>query len=707
MLACLLAACLASAGHAEQTRTATSAAIELPHGDAAGVAVTSRGRLFAAPVLSPWSKAPDGADPAQVLAIAVDRSGAVLLATGPDGQVLRVAGGGETKVFFRADEPLVTALLVLPSGDLLAASAPGGKIYKVSPDGKGAVWADTDERYVWAMLPGPADSVYAATGDRGRLLKLDAKGRSTILFDADEPHLVSLAAAAGDGVYAGGSGHGLVYRIDGQGHAAVLYADDDLPEAKAVVVEPGGGVLVALDAAPAPEKRLPAVRIRMAGGGGTGASRGERGDLEDLDARDGGSLSGVIEGLPSRDDSDEGVRLRGRVVRIAPSGGVTELWKSATEAPFALALDGGGKPIFGTGEPARLWRVEDATETALLATLGEAQATAIAPAGGALVLATSNPAAAYRLDRAPAAAGTYVALPVDAGGIARWGTASWRVEGTGGSVDLSTRTGNSEDPDGTWSPWSTPSTDAAGSAIHSPDGRYLQWRLRFPAGATTPRVSSVSVTYAPRNRAPTLRDFRVDPPSGAVGAKATFRWSAADPDGDPVSVDIQIRKRGTDAWTAAAHYDPPPPMAGEAPSGGDSGSREGKVIWDASGVDEGVYDVRAVASDQPSNPPGEGLTWAADLPIPARVDHTPPVITSKRVDGAVEVLVTDSGSAVVRLEVLEGTRVVASPRCADGVCDGTRESFRIAKEDAGAPGTRTLRATDAAGNTAEEPVPSP
>ena len=51
-------------------------------------------------------------------------------------------------------------------------------------------------------------------------------------------------------------------------------------------------------------------------------------------------------------------------------------------------------------------------------------------------------------------------------------------------------------------------------------------------------------------------------------------------------------------------------------------------------------------------------------------------------------------------------KVVFSPRPDDGVCDDTRESFRI-------PVARlqgdawSLRATDAAGNAFEAPVPAP
>lgn len=695
----LLAATLPA--RAEQTRFATFAPSELPRGNAQGIALTSRGRMFLAPKLAPYGAIGAGDDPAEVFDARTDRAGNLYLATGPDGAVVRLTPAGAASVPFRASEPLVTALLVRPDGTLLAATAPGGKIYAVPPRGKPALWCDTGERYVWALAARPDGTVLAATGDRGRLLRIDAGGSPTVLFDSDEAHLVSIAV--GESVtYVGGSERGLVYAVDADGRARVIYDDDDLPEAKAILPVRGGGLVIALDAAPPPERRLPAVRIRVAGGSGAADARSE------LDQSQGSSLQGVIEGLPSREEHPEGFRLRGKIVALSAEGTAREIWKSGSEAPFALASDGSGRTLFGTGEPARLWRVEGPHEVALLATLKEAQTTAIVPELQRTLVATSNPAAVYRLERNPPEAGTYVSPTADAGGVARWGTISWAQEGRGGRVELSTRSGNSEDPDGTWSAWSVPVLAAEASAIAGRPARFLQWRLKI-SGATGdgPRVSAVAASYTPRNRAPSLRDLRLDPASTAVSGKATFRWSASDPDGDPLRVDIEARPAGTTAWKTAAQLDSPAPKHGD-PSGGDSGYHEGRVVWDTSGWDEGAYDVRAVASDQGANPPGDGQTAEDDLDEEVRVDRTPPSIDAHRVGGgAVDVTVTDAISAIVRLEILQDGKPVASPACADGVCDGKTETFHIAAADAGAAGARTLRAEDAAGNTADAPVPAP
>lgn len=701
-LAVALVFCLPSApARSEQTRIALTTPSDLERGESQGIAVTSSGRLFLSPRVSPWGKGPPSAYPSHVFAACADEAGNVFLGTGPDGQVLKVTPVGDQEVFFRADEPLITSVLPLPSGELLAASAPDGKIYKVRPDGTGRVWCETEERYVWAMAAVADGSILAATGDRGRLLKIDRNGNSRVLFDGDESHLVSLAVSKDGGVWAGGSGRGLVYRIDGEGHALVVY-DDELPEAKAILLAPEGDIIVAFDAPTVSERRPPALRLRVASGT-TGATEA----MSDLDARQTPALQGVIEGLPSA-VAEETLPLRGKVVRVAPDGAVAELWRSRTEAPFALALDTSNRPLFATGEPAKLWRVEGPEEIALLATLKEAQLTAFAQASKALVAATSNPAATYRVFSQSEESGTFLAPPVDASGVARWGTLSWRTIGSGGRVELYTRTGNCEDPDGTWSAWSPAQVESGGSPVANPEGRFLQWRARIAGGAQDgPRIASVAASYQTRNREPSIRDLRIEPATGAVAAQATIRWSTADPDGDGVTVTIQARRAGTSTWTDAAVSVPPPGKPSDPSLGNDDSSKDGKVTWDASAWEEGVYELRAVATDQPSNPSAEGRNAEADLPIPVCVDRAPPAIEAQRKGDAIEVTVTDPLSRVSRLEVLANGKVSFSPRCEDGVCDNTRETFRFTVPKAASNDGWSLRAVDVAGNAAESPVPAP
>ena len=69
----------------------------------------------------------------------------------------------------------------------------------------------------------------------------------------------------------------------------------------------------------------------------------------------------------------------------------------------------------------------------------------------------------------------------------------------------------------------------------------------------------------------------MEPATGAVSAKAILRWSAADPDGDGVTVTIQARKAGASAWTSAVVTDPTPAKPSDPSLGNDGSSKDGKA----------------------------------------------------------------------------------------------------------------------------------
>ena len=120
-----------------------------------------------------------------------------------------------------------------------------------------------------------------------------------------------------------------------------------------------------------------------------------------------------------------------------------------------------------------------------------------------------------------------------------------------------------------------------------------------------------------------------------------------------------------------------------------------------------AFELRAVATDQPSNSEAAGLQADSTLEALVVVDRTPPRIVAKRKADTVEVEVEDLLSAVARLEITAGGRVLFSPRCLDGVCDAREETFRFLVPHAAPGDAWTLRATDIAGNEAELPVPAP
>jgi hypothetical protein len=694
----LLAAGLAFAGQAwpAQTRVWSERPEDLKAGEANGVTLTSKGMLYPSPRLIRLGEGRMPGEPIHVWSMTQDDAGNVYLGTGPDGQIIRISSAGQQSLFYTVDEPLVSALAVDGSGQLLAGTAPGGKIYRIRPDGTGALWSETGERYVWALAVASDGAVYAGTGERGTILKISSAGSATPFFDSDEPHVVSLLPTPDGGFLAGGSGRGLVYRIDSEGNGIVLY-EDELPEVTALAMDSNENVLVAYVAPPQPESKRPAVKLRLPDGVEVGRSDENVGRLEEST---GPVLRGYIEGLPE-DAKDEEIRLRGLVVRISETGEVERLWRSSSEAPFCLLGDG-DEVVFGTGEPARLYRIPADGDVALLATLREAQVTGMLGSRRSIVFATSNPASAYQLDGSSGDAGTFVSRPFDAGGQARWGAIRWSIGGgdDGAQVEIYTRTGNSHDPDGTWSAWGPAMTDPERSRVVNPDGRYLQWRARFvSARPESNHLSSIMVHYEPYNRSPRVKDFGLSGTGRWVADEATFGWATLDPDEDPVEMSFEYRESDGSRWTSVAV--PPSDTSGNPRPA--KGWRDERFEWNTAEIDEGEYEVRVVASDRAANDAAEGRSFVVSPPLRVIVDRTPPRHELRPTGpDRYELTLEDALSEIRRLEVLADGRVLHTVRPVDGVCDSLRESFSVELTDSG--GEPGLRGVDAAGNQVDIPL---
>ncbi len=648
----------------------------LLQGSLDGIAVDSNGRLALAPVARPLAEGGGLPGAARGWSIAADSDGTTYVGTGPGGTVYRIRPGLAPEPLAHLPEPIVTALAVLEDGTVLAGGSPGGRIYRIDAQGSAILWTDLEERYVWDLSVSADGRVFAATGENGILFEIDHRGMAEKLFEAPEPHLVRLLLHPRGGFLAGGGGRGMLYRIDPEGHGLVLY-DDDLDQVTGIALEPDGSVLAALMGKPADKPGPAAVRLSLPAelSVGTPGSR-----VEALDEAAAEIVEGRIEGLPSGPERLK-ARVIGRVVRILPSGHPRELWWSRTETPFAMAADSTGRSVFGTGPPARLYRCDRSGVTFLLE-LPEGMASAIVPLRDSMAIGTSNPATPYALTWNHHEPGVYLSPALDAGSVARWGKIRWNGSGLPGEVEFFTRTGNGPIPDRTWSGWGPARTTSGTGEDSSPDGRYLQWRLRILGGGTGASASDVTVAYHPGNRPPVIESFRIAPEHAPDPGQTRFSWSASDPDGDPLDVALDYRLQGVDTWTSAAII-----------ASSDGGT------WQTSGLPEGLYQVRARAGDIAVNSWRDGL-WSEPAPtLTVPVDRTPPEVRVVSGPDGLVLTATDALSAVIRVEVLSEDRLVYMGHPADGVADSPVEIFLIPAGDAPA---RTARVTDGAGNRTEQ-----
>lgn len=716
----------------------TEPAAGLLRGDADSVSFTGRGAIVLAPRAEDLSAAAGGGkDPLEetvaepiVWCEALDRDGNLILGTGHSGRVLRVTPQGDVSTLAALSEPEVTAVHISADGTIYAGTSPNGAIYRLSGTGESTVAFDPEERYIWSIAEDEGGTLFIGTGEKGKLFRLPRTGGGSLAYDSPEPHITTIVFDRRGGLIAGTAGTGIVYRIDPGKGATVLY-DSNLPEIVDLTVDGAGQVYAAAVAAGVGELPPPSVTLRVRPSEDEGPVPPAPEELAPVKPREPARdrqrqpMEAEFEGLPLGEAAAAKVREGGGVVfRISPDGGVDEVWRSSQEVPYTVSAASDGQVFVGTGEPAKLLRLEEGGKASLLARFPQAQITSLAlDRTGRIFVATSNSGGAYRVSRDLAESGTYQSPPRDAGVRARWGKVRWDAAvGSGQRVEIQTRTGNSELPDETWSAWSSIYGDPEGSDIVSAPARYIQWRahlVRSSAGSSSPMLRSVAVTYLPRNRVPRIREVKLlseleaasgggEPSAGpgtpatpqakapSVATESTARpgapgtqrmrtivWHAEDPDDDQLVFRVQLQKEGEDRWT---------PLAADL--------TDSTLTFDQMPWPEGRYKVRAIASDAPSNVPGEELT-AESHSDTSLIDHTPPrleMIASRRPDDPVRVRASDELSQIVAAEIVAGERTLSAAKPVDGVLDFREEVLEIELPGEIPPEGVRLRVRDGAGN---------
>jgi hypothetical protein len=429
---------------------------------------------------------------------------------------------------------------------------------------------------------------------------------------------------------------------------------------------------------------------------------------------------------------------KGAVYRIDAGGGSEIIWEFRDDQPFDLLVEDGGSLLVATGNAGKIFRLAGDPWRAMLLTRFDAQqVTAMLGAGSVRYFATSNPAHVVRVDAGRAADGLFLSEARDAGTVASWGTLTWRaIQTAPGSVQISTRSGNTPVPDDTWSEWAGPYQRADGDAVKSPPARYLQWKaaLKGQEGdGPGPALVSMSIAYFQQNRRPRVSSITVYPPGivfqkpyptgeadiaglGDVSPEARVPGFSAPLGGAPQSptagpaLGRRMYQKGLQAFTWKAddenedrlQYDLSYRQAGDAEWKSLRRSTTDQIaVWDTMSVPDGTYILKLAATDAPNNPPGTALVGEL-LSEAFDVDNGAPVITVQQVvrDGAatkVTFEVTDSFSSISTVEYSLDTGRWQPAYPVDGAADSRQERFEI-RVDGEAAGRVVIRAADTMNN---------
>jgi len=661
LLFCLL---LAATGLAEGTRIwQQSKYDEFEKGTAHGVAISSDGSLSLAPAFTALYTSPS----AYLWDVISDAEGNVYAAAGSPARVYKITADGKASTIFAPQELSVQALAIDASGAIYAATSPDGKVYKIvrgtgaTAKSKGSsqdfsatdssysatVFFEPKSKYIWALALDKQGWLYVGTGDRGEIFRVDPSGKGALFFQSDESQVRVLDFDRAGNLIAGTDGSGLVYRISPLGDGFVLYSAPK-KEITALAVDAQGNIYAAgagdkRSGPPAPQPTTqpgatapaPTIIIQQASPQTAGVAPG-------------------IAPVPFPNVMNVG---GSDVYRIAPDGSPKTIWTSKDDLVYALAFDPAGRLLAGTGNKGRVYRIRDGDYTDLIkASANQVTAFARAPQGG-VYAATSNLGKVFLISAKPVAEGTYESDVFDAKIFSKWGRAE--VRGTG-SFELFARSGNVDNPDRNWSPWKKIDL-AKEQPVDAPSARFIQWKAVLHSGAPEPAIDQVALNYLPKNVAP-----EVDEVSVTVGARVpssthtsntvlegstyespiptipdkhviAVKWRAHDANDDQLDYSIYYRGDGEKEWKKLRD---------------DVSDRYVNLETDL--FPDGGYEIKVVASDEPSHSPGDALTGEKTSDR-FEVDNTPPKVefTNARIDGNKLRLVfkaIDSFSTITRAE---------------------------------------------------------
>lgn len=670
-------------------------------GDARSVSVSHDGTITPAPKLAEIFKT----DESYIWATATDAAGNIYLGTGGNGRIFKVSRDGKGTLLADLGELNVSAIAAVSNGRLFAATSPDGKVYSIDANGTATPYFDPKEKYIWSLATMPDGSLMVGTGENGKIFRVrtaNAELDDSLFFDSSETHITSLISDAAGNVYAGTDPGGIVLRFGADGKAFALL-DSELREIHGIAKAADGTVYVlalgqsasrdSADAKPesTPEKK-PVVPTKTPAAAPTPAK--SRYDLN-------GAKTGIY--------------------RIAPDGSGNLIWSSTSVTGFSIFAKPGGGVYLGTSDKGRVYHIADDGRETLVLQSDAGQISRIFARGNDIFAASSNPGVLYSISGTTAAEGIYESAVLDAKTNAKWGRIWWR---SSGNVQIRTRSGNTEDPDETWSDWSAPLSDPKGGNVTSVNARFIQWQATLRNGTVPATLSGVDLAYINDNIAPEVLSItllpanvglianpkpQIDPNillSGlepesfgiTVAAAAprkvyqrgarSFTWTAEDRNDDTLVYDVLYKEDGDETYR---------PLA--------KNIEENFYSIDGASLPDGRYTIKVVAKDSPANPSNTAASGEL-ISEPFEIDNTQPevsvsgtpTINGGRVSAVFSA--TDASSYITRAEYSINGGPWRAVHPDDGISDSPEEHYtlNIQLETRG-ENTIVLRVFDAVGNS--------
>ena len=548
--------------------------------------------------------------------------------------------------------------------------------------------ASTGETYLWALASDETGNLYAGTGNTGKVLKLDPSGKLSTLVTLPAVTVQSLVYSKTDRcLYAGTSLKARVYRValDGsyklitklsEKYVLALHVNDrgDL------TIAPGGGGNV--------------YRITQAQLNGASEAKADFNQPSIKEALQPYFKTSADHIMALEEDSEHnlyvGTGNDGVIYKVSPDGVGKVLYDAKENAITALALDSNGNLYSATGPRGVLYRTSpDGTTTAIFERAASFYTGLKAAADGSLFATTTNAvfhivpsktdpnqphvipmdnpkeidflslallqdgkiavgtgnvgeiygASAADLSGKTSLTGVFESVVHDSRISSKWGRI--RLEGSvpaGASVKVETRTGDSAEPDATWSAWNsaTPNESKTEAQVSGSPARFIQYRLTLTGkGEATPSIREVSLSYLPKNQAPKVA-FQL-PVGGERWAKTqTLRWAGSDPDSDALTYELHYSTDAGITWNPLPAAKPaiptvPPAVAPATPIVSSTTTQGGGSIKMTVREAPAVAITGVAGNPPPASPPG--ATTLEEFEKTLNAQNYPPQIKQALLEG--------------------------------------------------------------------------
>ncbi len=575
-----------------------------------------------------------------ILAMAHDESTGKVYAAESPSGYLLEISNGDKTIIGKMGEVLLPCMVRDNTGIIYVGSAPHGKIYRYLPNGTFSEFCSLKDKIVWDLKLEPSGNLLAATGNSGKVYRITPDGKAKAIFDAPVRHVQCLELGPDGEIYAGTANEGIVYKISTDGTVKPVFSS--------------------------------------------------LGDSVDVLLYDKGSLWVGSEDLLYKVGTGGGKK-----VYVFPETGIIDLKKGKD-----------GSLLVGTANMGRVYRILDGDRIENLYESDINQVMKLEEtASGEVLIATSNPGKILRLNNNYAQSGTYVTKVIDTGRVSDFGNIQWQVNSPQNcSITFQTRSGETSNPDKTWSEWSPEYSMADGQKILSPSGRFLQVRANFKSGGDkTPELYTISVFYKNRNHAPVMM---LDEPNGGEkwsGSKK-LKWKAYIANPETLSFSLFYSEDYGKTWKAIKQN-----IEAVIKKSKDSMPKpvEQDYSWNTKALKDGVYMIKLKGFDR---------TDAFNADLTGEVISKPFVVSNKKpevtilssedlgdraiITGFVKCYNVNAGSVQYKLDKAKSWSL-AYPR--DGIFDNGRETFVIyLNKPFPAKFSITVKATDEAGNSVEE-----